>query len=54
MAVLRSYDPIIENCHFSVAHTIISLRTTEKQAKNGDILTVTVSPYYGHMTVVTE
>ena len=54
MTVIRPYDAIMENCHLSVVQTIISLRATEKQAKNGDILTITISPYYGHMTVVTE
>ena len=54
MSIKRPYDCIMENCHFSVVHTIKSLRTTEKQAKKGDILIVTIYPYYGHMTVVTE
>ena len=29
------------------------VKTTEKQSfKNGDILTVMIYPYYGHMTVI--
>ena len=44
---LQSYDCRTEKLFF-VAHS-----TTEKQSfKNGDILTVTISPQYGHMTVV--
>ena len=54
MTVIQPYDCIMENCHFSVVHTIMSVLTMEKQAKNEDILTVTISSYYGHMTVVTE
>ena len=54
MTVIRPNDRIMENYHFSVVHTIVSLRTMESQAKNGDILIVKISPYYGHMTIVME
>ena len=46
MAKLRSYDRITEKLY-------ITVKTTEKRFKNGDILTMTISPYYnGHMSVI--
>ena len=33
MTIIRPYDCIMENCHFSVVYTIVSLRTAENQAK---------------------
>ena len=54
--LLLSYDRRTEKLSFSVAHhEKLKVKTTKKHSfKNGDILTVEISPYYGHIYRNTE